>query len=202
MNKLVLGTLSVLLFSATAGLPAAQAEVKETENRTKQSRRLFHEYEMRGQQYDEFEYEEFYNSNETELYNSDESYSGSRLGDLNHNQRNYSDSMADNESDRVYYFRNDADTSNDNFYADNGYDPGAFTLVSLAYRGRYEEYGIPGYLNFLESYRSGEVEPEDIIEAGVMTGELSPMALEDDSFITAVEMQVESLMLGRYSNSK
>ncbi|MFP4008764.1 MAG: hypothetical protein ACLFV6_12270 [Spirulinaceae cyanobacterium] len=197
MNKLVLGTLSVLLFSATAGLPAANAEVKDSENRTKQSRPLFHEYEMRGQQYDDFEYEEFYNSNETELYDSDESYSGSRLGDLRNNQRNYDNSTPDNGSDRVYYFRNDAETSRDNFYSDSNYDPGAFTLVSLAYRGRYEEYGIPGYLNFISSYRSGEVAAEDIVEAGIMTGELPPMALEDDGFIRAVQMQVEGLIIGR-----
>lgn len=196
MNKLVLGTLSVLLFSATAGLPAANAEVKDSENRTKQSRRLFHEYEMRGQQYDDFEYGEFYNSNETELYDSDESDSGSRLGDIRNNPRNHSDS-APNNNNRVYYFRNDAETSRDNFYSDSNYDPGAFTLVSLAYRGRYEEYGIPGYLNFISSYRNGEVEAEDIVEAGVMTGELPPMALEDDGFIRAVQMQVEGLMIGR-----
>jgi hypothetical protein len=197
MNKLVLGPLSVLLFSATAGLPAANAEVKDSENRTKQSHRLFHEYEMRGQQYDDFEYGEFYHSNEAELYDSDESYSGSRLENLRNNQRNYDNSTPDNASDRVYYFRNDAETSRDNFYRDSNSDPGAFTLVSLAYRGRYEEYGIPGYLNFLSSYRSGEVEAEDIVEAGVMTGELPPMALEDDGFIRAVELQVEGLMTGR-----
>lgn len=199
MNKLILSTLSVLCLSATAGLPAANAEVKDTQSRTKQPNRLFHEYEMRGQQYDDFEYREFYdsNENEAELYDTDEPYSGSRLGDLYNNQRNYGNSTPDNNNNRVYYFRNDAETSRDNFYNDNDYDPGAFTLVSLAYRGRYEAYGIPGYFNFLSSYRSGEVEPEDIVEAGIQTGELPPMALNDDGFIRAVELQVENLMAGR-----
>ncbi|MEC4807331.1 MAG: hypothetical protein SAJ12_21090 [Jaaginema sp. PMC 1079.18] len=187
INKIALGTLSVLLLSATAGMNTANAEIKETENRTKQAR--FFDAEMRGQEYDEFEYEEF--------YNSEDSYSGSRIEDLNNNQRNYDNSNPENSSSGVYYFRNDSQTSQDSFYANPNNDPGAFTLVSLAYRGRYENYGIPGYLNFISSYRSGEVDAEDIVAAGVKTGEIEPMALQDEGFISAVETQVESLILSQ-----
>jgi hypothetical protein len=218
MKKLVLGSLSFLLLSATAGISAAQAAPQEAENRTKQHR-FFDPY-LEESVYRGADYNELYDSNDNGGYERDANYSGSRIDDLNNNQRNYDadddynrdmynndgvnnrpdmyDYNNDNYSgSRIYYFRNDANTSNDRFYSDNDYDPGAFTLVSLAYRGRYEDYGIPGYMNFLESYRSGEVDAEDIVAAGVQTGELSPMVLDDDNFINAVELQVESLMVGR-----
>ncbi|MGF1481675.1 MAG: hypothetical protein ACFB4I_19685 [Cyanophyceae cyanobacterium] len=69
----------------------------------------------------------------------------------------------------------------------------AFNLVSSAYRGELEEQGIPGYLELTSEYELGTVEAEDIVQAAVEAGVLSPKALEDKAYLEAVEIQLESL---------
>jgi hypothetical protein len=69
----------------------------------------------------------------------------------------------------------------------------AFNLVSSAYRGQYEAQGIDGYAVMVSNYNSGELTAEDLINAAIEAGELSPGALEDDSYVEAVELQLESL---------
>ena len=68
----------------------------------------------------------------------------------------------------------------------------AFNLVSSAYRGQFEAQGIDGYAVMISNYNSGQLTAEDLINAAIEAGELSPMAIEDDSYIEAVELQLES----------
>lgn len=68
----------------------------------------------------------------------------------------------------------------------------AFNLVSSAYRGQFEAQGINGYAVMISNYNSGELTAEDLINAAIEAGELSPMAIEDESYIEAVELQLES----------
>lgn len=72
----------------------------------------------------------------------------------------------------------------------------AFNLVSSAYRGQFEAQGIDGYAVMVSNYNSGELTAEDLINAAIEAGELSPMAIEDESYVEAVELQLES-----FSNS-
>jgi hypothetical protein len=67
----------------------------------------------------------------------------------------------------------------------------AFNLVSSAYRGDFEEQGIDGYGVMVSNYESGQLTAEDVINAAIEAGELSPNALNDDSYIDAVEFQLD-----------
>lgn len=69
----------------------------------------------------------------------------------------------------------------------------AFNLVSSAYRGDLEEQGINSYAVFVEDYDSGEMTAEDLVNAAVEAGELSPSAMEDESYLNAVDLQLDSL---------
>ncbi|MEM7592188.1 MAG: hypothetical protein AAF383_11825 [Cyanobacteria bacterium P01_A01_bin.83] len=69
----------------------------------------------------------------------------------------------------------------------------AFNLVSSAYRGDFEEQGINSYAVLETDYESGELTAEDLINAAIETGELSPKAIEDESYIEAVDNQLNAL---------
>ena len=69
----------------------------------------------------------------------------------------------------------------------------AFNLVSSAYRGEFEDYGIPSYAELSTEYQSGQITPEQVVEAAVEAGELSPKAQQDEDYLNAVELQLEGL---------
>ena len=69
----------------------------------------------------------------------------------------------------------------------------AFNLVSSAYRGDFEDQGINSYAVLLENYETGELTAEDLIQAAIEAGELSPSAMEDDSYVNAVDSQLSAL---------
>ena len=69
----------------------------------------------------------------------------------------------------------------------------AFNLVSSAYRGDFEDQGINSYAVLIENYESGELTAEDLIQAAIEAGELSPSAMEDDSYVNAVDAQLDAL---------
>ena len=78
----------------------------------------------------------------------------------------------------------------------SGYDvrrTEAFNLVSSAYRGDFEDQGINSYAVLVTNYEEGELTAEDLVNAAVDAGELSPMALEDTSYIEAVDSQLNAL---------
>lgn len=66
----------------------------------------------------------------------------------------------------------------------------AFNLVSSAYRGDFEDQGINGYATLITDYETGNLTAEDVINAAIESGELSPMALEDSSYVEAVDSQL------------
>jgi hypothetical protein len=70
----------------------------------------------------------------------------------------------------------------------------AFNLVSSAYRGDFEDQGIDGYAVLISNYESGQTTAEDLIQAAIDAGELSPMALEDDGYVEAVQLQLDGLV--------
>lgn len=69
----------------------------------------------------------------------------------------------------------------------------AFNLVSSAYRGDFEEQGINSYAVLISNYEAGELTAEDLIEAAIESGELSPSALEDSAYVEAVDSQLSAL---------
>lgn len=69
----------------------------------------------------------------------------------------------------------------------------AFKLVSSAYRGDFEDQGINSYAVLVSNYESGELTAEDLIQAAIESGELSPSAMEDNSYVQAVDAQLEGL---------
>jgi hypothetical protein len=71
-------------------------------------------------------------------------------------------------------------------------DTEAFNLVSLAYRGEFEDVGIPSYNQLVMEYTTGDLSAEDVVEAGIEDGYLSPAAMEDEEYINAVELQLNA----------
>ncbi len=69
----------------------------------------------------------------------------------------------------------------------------AFNLVSSAYRGDFEEAGVNSYAILISNYETGELTAEDLINAAIESGELSPSALEDESYVEAVDLQLDAL---------
>ncbi|ACK72766.1 conserved hypothetical protein [Gloeothece citriformis PCC 7424] len=81
-------------------------------------------------------------------------------------------------------------------YPDRSYDirrEEAFNLVSSAYRGAFEEQGIPSYYRLQHAYQAGEVTAEEVIRGAIRAGELSPQAIEDEDYVSAVEFQLNAL---------
>ena len=70
----------------------------------------------------------------------------------------------------------------------------AFDLVRSAYRGDFEEQGVNSYATLVSNYETGELTAEDLIKAAIESGELSPNAMEDESYVRAVDDQLDSLV--------
>ena len=69
----------------------------------------------------------------------------------------------------------------------------AFNLVSSAYRGDFEDQGINSYAVLISNYETGELTAEDLVQAAIDAGELSPSAMEDNSYVEAVDLQLNAL---------
>ena len=69
----------------------------------------------------------------------------------------------------------------------------AFSLVSSGYRGDFEEQGINSYAVFVRDYNSGSMTAEDLVNAAIEAGELSASAMEDESYLNAVDLQLDTL---------
>lgn len=69
----------------------------------------------------------------------------------------------------------------------------AFNLVSSGYRGKYEGQGLNSYAVFISNYQTGELTAERLIEAAIDAGDLAPAAIEDDSYVRAVDSQLSAL---------
>lgn len=69
-----------------------------------------------------------------------------------------------------------------------------FNLVFMAYQGYFEEQGIPSAQQLLFDYRRGEITPKDIVSSAVRANRLPASALADDSYLNAVELQMDNLL--------
>ena len=66
-------------------------------------------------------------------------------------------------------------------------------MVSSAYRGDFEDQGINSYAVLVSNYEAGELTAEDLIAAAIDAGELSSSAMEDESYVQAVDSQLNAL---------
>ena len=69
-----------------------------------------------------------------------------------------------------------------------------FNLVHLAYRGYFAERGIPSYQALVSAYSLGKISAEELVQTGVETGRVSPNAVNDQGYISAVETMLNNLM--------
>ena len=69
-----------------------------------------------------------------------------------------------------------------------------FQVSSLAYRGSFSEAGIPGYGALESGITTGDIVAEDVIEAAIASGRLSADALDNSTFISSVDNQLEILV--------
>lgn len=72
----------------------------------------------------------------------------------------------------------------------------AFNLVSLAYRGEFEDEGISSYGQLVQDYRTGDITAEDVVRAGIEDGYLSERALDDGAYLNAVATQLNAFTIG------
>lgn len=75
----------------------------------------------------------------------------------------------------------------------SNYQTTAFDLVISAYRGEYKAQGISPYTQLVTDYMSGEITAQDIVMAAIISGDLEPQAMEDEEYLNAVDLQVQSL---------
>lgn len=155
MNKLAVGSLSLILLSAF-GVPMAVAEAREENFNTKNEKHfnVIAQVEPAGSDMDTDDVE-------TRSEQTLEEYQSTGSG----------------STESMYDVRKTE----------------AFNLVSSAYRGQYESQGIDGYAVMVSNVNTGELTAEDLIQAAIDAGELSPKELEDEGYINAVELQLDTL---------
>ncbi len=165
MNKLIISTLSVL-FSAGFIVPGAIAQTEEPN-------------ETRIQKYEDLTQTD---PDMTSPYDTED------MEEMDPQQQSDFETETRTEETLEEAQSSDFDYS--------GYDvrrTEAFNLVSSAYRGDFEDQGVNSYAVLVTNYEQGELTAEDLVNAAVDAGELSPSALEDDSYIEAVDSQLNAL---------
>ena len=163
INKLTIGSLFLLL-SAMSAVPNAIAQTLEESNDTR--------------------IEKYEDLTETEVDSADYEVEGNT--DTAQSDEDIEDPATRTEEKLEEYQSNDS----------NPYDvrrTEAFNLVSSAYRGDFEEQGINSYAVLISNYEAGELTAEDLINAAIQAGELSPSAMEDESYVEAVDSQLDAL---------
>ena len=70
----------------------------------------------------------------------------------------------------------------------------AFRLVNAAYQGRLKKWGIPAYARLDQAYRGGQITASDLIEAAIEANQLPAIALEDESYVKAVDTNLYGLV--------
>ena len=71
-----------------------------------------------------------------------------------------------------------------------------FDLVRLAYQGFLKEQDIPSGDSFLTAYHTRSVTAEDLVKAAIQANRLSPSFLNDSTYISDVESQLNGLSSG------
>lgn len=73
-------------------------------------------------------------------------------------------------------------------------DATPFDLVSLAYQGFLEAEGIPMADGLINRYESGNITARDVVQAGINSNRLSSDRLDDSSYISSVNTQLNSFI--------
>ncbi|MGF1992417.1 MAG: hypothetical protein RMY62_031740 [Nostoc sp. ZfuVER08] len=68
-----------------------------------------------------------------------------------------------------------------------------FNIVFLAYQGYLEGQGIPSMGTLLYQYQIGKVTAKDVVEAGIKAKKLPAEVINDEYYLSAVELQLSSL---------
>ncbi|MEC4816420.1 MAG: hypothetical protein SAK29_24605 [Scytonema sp. PMC 1069.18] len=71
-----------------------------------------------------------------------------------------------------------------------------FELVSAAYRGSFREQGIPGYGRLISDFYLGKVNAESLVKAGIAAGKVSSDTLNNQSYLSTVAYQLQTLHQG------
>lgn len=62
-----------------------------------------------------------------------------------------------------------------------------YNLVSSGYQGLFKPFGIPAASVFVRNAQSGKLTAVELIQAGITSGRLAESALEDRSYVQAVD---------------
>lgn len=68
-----------------------------------------------------------------------------------------------------------------------------YNLVSLAYRGYFQQQGIPSYVALVSAHQMGTISAQELVEAGVNANKLSSQFLTDKNYLSAVEFALSNL---------
>lgn len=168
MNKLIVSTLSVL-FSTLFLVPGAFAQIEEPND-------------TRVEKYEDLTETDPDMTSQSEMEDMED------MGEMDPQQE--SDFETETRSEETLEETQSSDTD---YSAYDVRRTEAFNLVSSAYRGDFEDQGVNSYAVLVTNYENGELTAQDLVEAAIDAGELSPMALEDDSYIEAVDAQLNAL---------
>lgn len=165
VSKFAIGSL-LLLCSVFLGLPNAIAQMEEAND-------------TRIEKYEDL--------TETEMNSQSEMNS-----DMSQMESMESEGMAEPSSEtRVEEQMQETQSSDMSMYDVRRTE--AFNLVSSAYRGDFEDQGIESYAVLISNYEAGELTAQDLIQAAIDAGELSPSAMEDAAYVEAVNTQLSAL---------
>lgn len=73
-----------------------------------------------------------------------------------------------------------------------------FNLVHRAYSGHFSEQGVPGFNRFITACETGNICAEDLVKTAIEQGRLPQDTLNDESYLQAVEFQLQNLEQERY----
>ncbi len=66
-------------------------------------------------------------------------------------------------------------------------------LADLAYRGYFQDQGIPGYQTFASAYRVGKISGKKLVEIAISNGRLPSQTRDDKGYLSAVDNELEDL---------
>jgi hypothetical protein len=75
-----------------------------------------------------------------------------------------------------------------------------FNLVFLAYQGFFESEGIPKFSGLEDGYRQGDVTAESLVKVAVSMRRLTPDAINNKAYLTAVKHQLDALTMNSSDN--
>ena len=171
MKKSTIGSL-LILFSTILFVPKAIAQTADEPSDT------------RIEKYD--------NLTETnpDSMTSESDMNSESMGDMEENMQQ----DAEEPSTRTEEKLQEVQSSNNSSNSSDIRSTEAFNLVSSAYRGDFEDQGINSYATLVSNYETGELTAEDLIKAAIESGDLSPEAMKDESYVQAVDFQLDSLI--------